>query len=120
MRARAGTNRAARPHEALTKPSLSVHSLFISHRSLSINSLNDCVDPDASRLHRMVLDASTAAPRVLCIYPWDGNSMAKHCNGNFGDGHSCIPGELAFAPHAVLTQCSSRGATPHCPTYSPM
>ena len=52
----------------------------------------------------MVLDASTAAPRVLCIYPWDGNSMAKHCNGNFGDGHSCIPGELAFAPHAVLTQ----------------
>lgn len=46
MRARAGINRAARPHEALTKPSLSVHSLFISHRSLSINSLNDCVDPD--------------------------------------------------------------------------
>ena len=53
----------------------------------------------------MVLDASTAAPRVLCIYPWDGNSMAKHCNGNFGDGHSCIPGELAFALPSRLTQC---------------
>ena len=40
----------------------------------------------------MVLDASTAAQRVLCIYPWDGNSMAKHCNGDFGDGQNCIPG----------------------------
>ena len=40
----------------------------------------------------MVLDASTAQAYLRCIYPGDGNSMARTCGGGDGDGRSCIPG----------------------------
>ena len=38
----------------------------------------------------LVLDPTLV--RLFCIYARDGNSMAKHCNGGYGDGDTCIPG----------------------------
>ena len=57
--------------------------------------------PDTSGI---IFDSSVID--IFCTYYGDGKSMARDCDGGYGDGTTCIPGCAPVGSQCLSTECS--------------
>ena len=65
-------------------------------------------DPLASHFHCIPLSPhpSPSHGQIFCTYFGDGNSMARDCDGGFGDGSTCIPGCAPVGQQCLSSTCT--------------